>query len=160
MSTNLLNSFISATGVDLNHLSSSAGSEIEMSDDEISVSDGPGQDDSLLSEQSVLEKQRAALQVYLNSVPYECESVEEMQTKLEEIVGKIMICAHAKNWLLLTTWDGMLQWCVLNPSSLDPVPDNSHQWLLSVGSSCVTPCPRQLVQSLSGCITNYALCPV
>jgi hypothetical protein len=127
MSINLLDSFISATGVDLKyHLSSSAGSEIDMSDDEISVSDGPGQDDSLLSEQSVLEKQRAALQVYLNSVPYECESVEEMQTKLEEIVGKIMICAHAKNWLSLTTWDGMLQWCALNPSSSDPVSGNPH----------------------------------
>jgi hypothetical protein len=109
MAINLLDAFMSAAGIDLkDHLPETEDSGIIMSDDEISV---VGQDDSVDPEQSALQKQRASLQIYLNSVPYECESLEEMQTKLENIVGKIMICAHAKNWLVLTTWDGMLQWC-------------------------------------------------
>ncbi|KAF4605508.1 hypothetical protein EYR40_004292 [Pleurotus pulmonarius] len=58
---------------------------------------------------SDMDKQRATLQTYLNALPYECESVEYMQTRLEEIVGKIFISAKAQNWLVLTTWDGMLQ---------------------------------------------------
>jgi proteasome activator subunit 4 len=64
------------------------------------------------TEQSAMEKQRASLQTYLDSLPYECETVEEMQVHLEEIVQKIYVCAATKNWLVLSTWDGMLQWCV------------------------------------------------
>jgi proteasome activator subunit 4 len=63
-------------------------------------------------EAETYEKQVVALQSYLDSVPYECESVEEMQAKLEYIVGKLLVCAKAKNWLVLSTWDGLLQWCV------------------------------------------------
>ncbi|KAF8898414.1 hypothetical protein BD779DRAFT_1607229 [Infundibulicybe gibba] len=55
------------------------------------------------------EKEIGSMQTYLDSVPYECESFEEMQAKLEDIVGKIYICAKAKNWLVLSSWDGMLQ---------------------------------------------------
>ncbi|KDQ54780.1 hypothetical protein JAAARDRAFT_134622 [Jaapia argillacea MUCL 33604] len=61
------------------------------------------------SEDSVLEKQRASLQTYLDHLPYDGESADEMQAKLEYIVGRIVICAKAKNWLVLTTWDGKLQ---------------------------------------------------
>lgn len=53
------------------------------------------------------------LQTYLDSLPYECESVEDMQAHLEYIVGKITTCAKSKNWLVLTTWDGALQWSVI-----------------------------------------------
>ncbi|KAF9459432.1 hypothetical protein BDZ94DRAFT_1312356 [Collybia nuda] len=60
-------------------------------------------------ELSSYERQRASLQTYINSLPYECESIEEMEEKLEQIVSKIYICAKAKNWLVLSTWDGMLQ---------------------------------------------------
>lgn len=63
---------------------------------------------------SDMDKQRATLQTYLNALPYECESVEYMQTRLEEIVGKIFVSAKAQNWLVLTTWDGMLQWYVVD----------------------------------------------
>ena len=59
---------------------------------------------------SALDKQRESLQTYINSVPYECESVEQMQEKLQFIVDKIFVCAKTRNWLVLTTWDGMLQW--------------------------------------------------
>ncbi|KAF9270517.1 hypothetical protein L218DRAFT_889040 [Marasmius fiardii PR-910] len=55
------------------------------------------------------EKEHLALQTYLDSVPYACESNEAMQAKLEGIVGNIFICAKTRNWLTLTTWDGMLQ---------------------------------------------------
>ncbi len=75
-------------------------------DDELSLSDTRGE----VNELSALEKQKASLQTYLDSVPYQCESVEEMQQKLEFIVGRIFVCTKAKNWQMLTTWDGMLQW--------------------------------------------------
>ncbi|TFK76811.1 hypothetical protein BDN72DRAFT_829977 [Pluteus cervinus] len=74
-------------------------------DEELSVSDTPGEANEL----SPFEKQKASLQTYLDSLPYQCESVEEMQQKLEFIVGRIFVCAKAKNWQMLTTWDGMLQ---------------------------------------------------
>ena len=45
-------------------------------------------DDSLFDDQTTLDKQRASLQTYIDSVPYECETIEEMQEKLEEIVGR------------------------------------------------------------------------
>jgi proteasome activator subunit 4 len=66
--------------------------------------------DSFTHEQTDMEKQLASLKTYVSAVPYECESVEEMQAKLENIVGKIFVCAKAKNWFLLSTWDGLLQW--------------------------------------------------
>ena len=64
---------------------------------------------------SALDKQRESLQTYINSVPYECESIEQMQEKLNFIVDKIFVCVETRNWLVLTTWDGMLQW-YLKPS--------------------------------------------
>ena len=80
---------------------------ITMDSDDSGI-DSPGE----VSEQSSMEKQRASLQIYLDSLPYECETVEEMQARLEEIVQKMYICARTKNWLVLSTWDGMLQWYV------------------------------------------------
>lgn len=81
---------------------------VPMDDDEVSIFDTPGG----ASELSDIEKQRASLQSYLDALPYECESVENMQEQLENIIGKMYICAKAKNWLLLSTWDGMLQWYI------------------------------------------------
>ncbi|KAH9947705.1 ARM repeat-containing protein [Amylocystis lapponica] len=38
-----------------------------------------------------------------------------MQLRLDEIVAKITICVETKNWLVLTTWDGMLQcWLLMH----------------------------------------------
>jgi proteasome activator subunit 4 len=79
-----------------------------MDDDDIFDIDSAGE----LTEQSAMDEQRASLQTYLDSLPYECETVEEMQFRLEEIVQKIYICARTKNWLVLSTWDGKLQWYV------------------------------------------------
>ena len=80
-----------------------------MEDDEISVADSMGE----IGDLSAYDKQRTSLQTYLNALPYECETVEDMQTRLEKIAEKIYICASSKNWLVLSTWDGMLQWYVL-----------------------------------------------
>ena len=41
----------------------------------------------------------------------------KMQAHLEYIVGKIAVCVKSKNWLVLTTWDGALQWYVPTVSS-------------------------------------------
>lgn len=78
-----------------------------MDDDELSVTDSM---EVPLADPSSYDKQRASLQTYLNALPYECETIEDMQSRLEDITEKIYICAQSKNWLVLSTWDGMLQW--------------------------------------------------
>ncbi|KAJ4476678.1 hypothetical protein J3R30DRAFT_3759946 [Lentinula aciculospora] len=81
-----------------------------MEDDEISFTDTPVEDVDLSS----IEAQMQSLQNYLNSVPYECETHEYMQARLEEIVGKIAVCAKAQNWHVMTVWDKMLQcWMIM-----------------------------------------------
>lgn len=77
----------------------------KMDDDGLSLCDTPGDpvDPSL-------DQQKFVLQSYTDSLPYACESEEVMLARLEAIVAKIYICAKSQNWLVLTTWDGMLQW--------------------------------------------------
>jgi proteasome activator subunit 4 len=77
-----------------------------MDDDDLSVIDTPGE----TTDAAFYEKQLASLQTYINSLPYKCESVEDIQDRLEDIIEKLYICAKTKNWTVLTTWDGMLQW--------------------------------------------------
>jgi proteasome activator subunit 4 len=67
----------------------------------------------LSREEAAMEKQRAALQTYISSLPYNAESEEDMRERLEFILGRIIICVEAKNWLVLATWDGVLQWCAV-----------------------------------------------
>lgn len=50
-----------------------------------------------------------AFQTYLDATPYRCESPEEMLAKLEQIIAKMHVCIKAKNWLVLSTWDGLLE---------------------------------------------------
>jgi hypothetical protein len=81
--------------------------EVDPDDDNFLIAetlDAPG-----VGAESILDKQRAALKLCLDSLPYKCESIDEMQAKFEEIVTKIVICVHAKNWRTLRAWDGMLQ---------------------------------------------------
>ena len=84
-----------------------------MEEDDISTaSNSPVIENADLSrEEATIVKQRASLQTYLSSLPYNAESEEDMQARLEFILGRIIICAEAKNWLVLATWDGVLQWC-------------------------------------------------
>ena len=42
-----------------------------------------------LTEQSAMEEQHASLQTYLDSLPYECETVEEMQTHIVSVCNLI-----------------------------------------------------------------------
>ncbi|KAH9964279.1 hypothetical protein BC827DRAFT_1190239 [Russula dissimulans] len=81
--------------------------------DDEDLSTGPGspaiEGVDLSREQSAIEKQRVSLQTYLSSLPYNAESEKDMQARLELILGRIIICAEAKNWLVLATWDGVLQ---------------------------------------------------
>jgi proteasome activator subunit 4 len=58
------------------------------------------------------EKLRASLQTHL-SLPYSIESKEDMRERLEFILGRIIICAEAKNWPVLVSWNSVLQWCVV-----------------------------------------------
>ena len=82
-----------------------------MDEDDMSVPDSPLESGSMSPRQAATtDKQRATLQSYLDALPYKCETVEEMQANLEYLVGKIVVCAKSKNWLVLTTWDGALQW--------------------------------------------------
>jgi len=87
-----------------------------MDDEDFSLPDSPVWESGSMSPgQTALEKQKMSLQTYLDSLPYECESVDEMQAKLEHIVAMICMCAETKNWLVLTTWDGMLQcWLLMH----------------------------------------------
>ncbi|KAF7339947.1 hypothetical protein MVEN_01912400 [Mycena venus] len=50
-----------------------------------------------------------AFQTYLDAAPYPCESPQEMLAKLEVIISKMHVCIRAKNWLVLSTWDGVLE---------------------------------------------------
>jgi proteasome activator subunit 4 len=83
-----------------------------MEEEDVSTApDSPTIESADLSrEQATIVKQRASLQTYLSSLPYDAESEEDMQARLEFILGRIIICAEAKNWLVLATWDGVLQW--------------------------------------------------
>ena len=84
-----------------------------MDEDEMSVPDSPLESGEMSPRQpAAMDRQRQNLQTYLDALPYQCESVEEMQAHLEHIVGKIAVCVKSKNWLVLTTWDGVLQWYV------------------------------------------------
>ncbi|KAF7306621.1 hypothetical protein MIND_00453500 [Mycena indigotica] len=51
----------------------------------------------------------AALQVYVDAMPYSCETTAEMNSKLADIVAKMHICVKAKQWFVLSTWDGVLE---------------------------------------------------
>ncbi|KIK71342.1 hypothetical protein GYMLUDRAFT_33493 [Collybiopsis luxurians FD-317 M1] len=80
-------------------------------DDDMSFADTPVED---VYDPSSFEAQKKSLQTYLNSIPYECESIESMQARLEEIVGKIAVCAKSQNWHQMTVWDKMLQcWVIM-----------------------------------------------
>ncbi|KZW02117.1 ARM repeat-containing protein [Exidia glandulosa HHB12029] len=65
---------------------------------------------------------RASLKTYLDSLPYDAESPAEMDAKLDEIVQKLAVCAHARDWNSLTTWDSLLQcWLLMRYPITRPV---------------------------------------
>jgi len=81
-----------------------------MEGDEISLSDVQGD----------YEKHLETLQTFTNSLPYECETPEQMQEALEGIIEKLYIAVNAKHWNMLSTWTGMLKGCVRLKIYLSP----------------------------------------
>lgn len=65
-----------------------------------------------IHEQSPYEKQLASLRTYLASVPYECESVEDMENHLANIIDKLHAVTTARLWHLLPGWNELLVACV------------------------------------------------
>ena len=86
----------------------------KMDDDDFFGLETPPEIDSPSAAQGQMEKQLESLKSYLDALPYECETPEEMQTKLEFIIGKIDICVRSKNWSLLPNWSHMLHWYVIS----------------------------------------------
>jgi proteasome activator subunit 4 len=87
---------------------------MEEEEDISTAPDSPAMESVDLSrEEAAMEKQRATLQTYISSLPYNAESEEDMRERLEFILGRIIICAETKNWLVFATWDGVLQWCAV-----------------------------------------------
>ena len=85
----------------------------QMDDDDLSALETPQEIDSPLAVQGQMERQLETLKGYLDALPYECEAPEEMQTKLEFIIGKMDVCIRSKNWSLLPNWSQLLHWCVI-----------------------------------------------
>jgi hypothetical protein len=54
-------------------------------------------------------KELKSLDTYLKSLPYGCESTEEMQEKLRVIAEKLYVCVHTNSWAPSVGWDHMLQ---------------------------------------------------
>ncbi|EFI28574.1 hypothetical protein CC1G_13601 [Coprinopsis cinerea okayama7 len=118
-----------------------------MEEDDISFLDVPADAAS-----TSYERQLSSLKTYLDSLPYECETVEQFQEILEDIVGKICIAAEAKHWNMLTQWDGLLQcWLTL----LYPMPTTTRAKLIRVYYElCILPgvdarCVRSWADTLS-----------
>ncbi|KAI0034963.1 hypothetical protein K488DRAFT_83562 [Vararia minispora EC-137] len=98
---------------------------VEPNEDDIftSAAGTPVEEHAALSPENLdLSKQRAYLDTYLKSLPYPCETEEQMQAHLEYIVGRIAVCVETKNWMVLNTWDGVLEcWLLMRytvPKSL------------------------------------------
>lgn len=103
-------STLTALGVDPASLAGIDTTNMDIED--VSVPDSPLETGESSPDVSAMDRQLATLRTYLNHLPYECETVEQMHEQLEYIVGMITTCAKAKSWLFLTTWDGALQWYV------------------------------------------------
>ncbi|THH18097.1 hypothetical protein EW146_g2829 [Bondarzewia mesenterica] len=93
-----------------------------MDDDTLSTPDTPVEAGFMSPNEVAMERQRASLLTYLSSVPYQCETPEEMQEKLEFIVGKLAVCIESKNWLVLATYNGALQcWLLMRYPISKPI---------------------------------------
>ncbi|VDB99350.1 unnamed protein product [Peniophora sp. CBMAI 1063] len=60
------------------------------------------------------EDDTAQHQAYLKSLPYPCETDEQILANLEFILGRVAICAETKDFMTLSTWDAVLEcWLLL-----------------------------------------------
>lgn len=65
------------------------------------------------AEQQLFDRQCAILKTFTDSVPYECESVDEMNDKLKGIVEKIVMCATVGDWVSMSHANNGLHWYVV-----------------------------------------------
>ena len=129
------------------------GSGMDGDNDDAVVDSSPGSGAETPKAESTDAQLQATLQTYLDSLPYECENVEDMAAKLDLIVSRLVICAKARNWNMLSSWDSLLQWYITYLN-------NSHELILfQAGCSCATrsPAPCALVSSSS--TISSSLCP-
>lgn len=78
-----------------------------------SAYDGADVDDTNTDE-AIRIKQEAALKTYMDSVPYDCESPEEMDKILSSIVGKIYVAAESNRVEIQRKLDEALNTLVLH----------------------------------------------
>ena len=79
-----------------------------------------------------------------------------MHARLEFILGRITICAETKNWLVLATWDGVLQWCACAARCMLA---SIKLLIFLAGCSCVIPCLFVFVPSSCDCTMSFAFFP-
>ncbi|KAF8328806.1 uncharacterized protein EI90DRAFT_3063646 [Cantharellus anzutake] len=58
-------------------------------------------------------KQAKSLEIYLKSLPYECESTEDMLSTLNCIVQNLVLTARTANWSVNVGWDETLQYWLI-----------------------------------------------
>ncbi|HEV7737873.1 MAG TPA: hypothetical protein VGO47_10945 [Chlamydiales bacterium] len=51
-----------------------------------------------------------ALETYLASVPYECETIPVMHAKLKWIVSRFLVCLKTREWMGVNVYDQLLHW--------------------------------------------------
>lgn len=86
---------------------------LTMLDDDGALTPGISVEDDLNgaqdnSEEATFSKQLAYLRTFTDSVPFKCETPEEMEVKLAQIVDKLYICTKTDNARMLKAWDAMI----------------------------------------------------
>lgn len=56
------------------------------------------------------DREIKSLKTYVDSLPYKCESIPEMHSKLQWIVGRLLVCVKSRDWAGVPTCDGLLHW--------------------------------------------------
>ncbi|KAG8905939.1 hypothetical protein FRB99_007944 [Tulasnella sp. 403] len=87
--------------------------ELELEDDSLDVLE-PSDKASAKREETDEERQLRVLDGYITSLPYPCESVEEMKRELDNIIGKLFIAVESRQWNHVLVWDRIfLSWISL-----------------------------------------------
>lgn len=78
-------------------------------DIDFSTPDTPGIATPDSNEDSVAYDTKS-LETYVASVPYKCESIPQMHSKLQWIVGRLLVCVKSRDWHNVHSCDSLLQW--------------------------------------------------
>lgn len=79
-------------------------------DDDVDIFDAavPSSKTEKKKDETDEERQLRIMEGWTSSMPYACESPEQMQEQLEVIVSKLLIAAESRHWEHLVAWDGAL----------------------------------------------------